>query len=110
MDREIIRLLEITMAKRYDIVVPKKDPRDPNKTYWKNVGSMVKFEATQEKPEGFILELHMFPDTTFKVFEQKPKVAQVDVWGTAVPATPAKAPPSEIEYPTESVNPDDIPF
>lgn len=62
-------------TKRYDVVVPKKDPRDENKTWWKNVGSLVRFDATTERPEGFILELHMFPDTTFKVFEQKPNPA-----------------------------------
>ena len=60
--------------KRYDIVVPKPDPKDESKTYWKNVGTLVEFEPTQEKPErGFILELHMFPATTFKVFAQKPR-------------------------------------
>ena len=61
--------------KKYDIVVPKPDPKDPEKTYWKNVGTLVEFEPTQEKPErGFIMELNMFPTTTFKVFAQKPKV------------------------------------
>lgn len=101
------------MVKRYDIVVPKKDARDPSKTYWKQVGSMVKFEATQEKPEGYIMELNMYPDTTFKLFEQKPKVIQADPWDTAVPATaiPRESiPTSSIDDPTESVNPDDIPF
>jgi hypothetical protein len=96
--------------KRYDVVVPKKDAHDPNKTYWKQVGTLVKFEATQEKPEGFILELHMFPDTTFKVFEQKPKAdpakAAQDAdaaWDVALPSTPAQAAPIDI-------SPDDIPF
>lgn len=60
--------------KRYDIVVPKPDPKDPEKTYWKNVGTLVEFEPTAEKPErGFIMELNMFPTTTFKVFAQKPR-------------------------------------
>jgi hypothetical protein len=96
--------------KRYDVIVPKNDAHDPNKTYWKQVGTLVKFEATQEKPEGFILELHMFPDTTFKVFEQKPKVDPAkaaqdadEAWDVALPSTPAQAAPVDI-------NPDDIPF
>jgi hypothetical protein len=93
--------------KRYDVVVPKKDAHDPNKTYWKQVGTLVKFEATQEKPEGFILELHMFPDTTFKVFEQKPKVespkAADEAWDAAIPSTPVQPTPADI-------NSDDIPF
>jgi hypothetical protein len=97
--------------KRYDVVVPKKDAHDPNKTYWKNVGSLVKFEATQEKPEGFILELHMFPETVFKVFEYKPKApnaAQATkdadaAWDAALPAEEATSVQIDI-------NPDEIPF
>lgn len=97
--------------KRYDIVIPKKDQRDPNKTYWRNVGSLVKFEETQEKPEGFIIELHMFPETTFKVFEKKPKnpdAAQAAkdadaAWDDALPSAPT--PPKQ-----DDINPDEIPF
>jgi hypothetical protein len=80
---------------RYDIVVPKKDPKNPEKTYWKNVGNLVRFDATQEKPEGFIIELHMFPDTTFKIFEQRAKDD----------GPKPEAPPEKPE-----INPDDIPF
>lgn len=62
------------MAKRYDIVVPKKYTKDgEEKTAWKNVGTLVRFPATEEKEEGYIMELNMYPDVTFKVFEQKPK-------------------------------------
>jgi hypothetical protein len=97
--------------KRYDVVVPRKDPRDPNKTYWGQVGSLVKFEATPDKPEGFILELHMFPDTTFKVFERKPKApdaAQAEkdanaAWDAVMPGSAAVATPVDISA-------DDIPF
>lgn len=67
------------MAKRYDVVVPKKFMKDgEEKTSWKNVGTMVKFEATSDKPEAFILELNMFPEVDFKVFEQKPKEEKPD--------------------------------
>ena len=60
--------------KRYDVVVPKKYTKDgEEKTSWGNVGKLVRFDATAEKPESFILELTMFPDVDFKVFEQKPK-------------------------------------
>ena len=98
--------------KKYDIVVPKKDARDPNKTYWKNVGSMVKFDATAEKPEGFIIELHMFPTTDFKVFEQKPKAdpaaaaakASDDAWDAAIPSEPTHTPPPVV------IDEDSIPF
>lgn len=60
--------------KKYDIVVPHKYTKDgEEKTAWKNVGTMVRFDATSEKPESFIIELNMYPDVDFKVFEQKPR-------------------------------------
>ena len=90
------------MAKRYDIVVPKKYTKDgEEKTAWKNVGTLVRFPATEEKEEGYIMELNMFPDVTFKVFEQKPREDR--------PA--AKAEPKE-DFPDTTVdtNTDDIPW
>jgi hypothetical protein len=90
------------MAKRYDIVIPKKyDKNGEEKTAWKNVGTLVRFPATEDKPEGYILELNMFPDTTFKVFEQKPKEEKKEPTSTDA-AFGAAFPPE--------VNPDDIPF
>lgn len=60
--------------KRYNVSVPKKYTKNgEEKTAWKNVGTLVRFEATAEKPEGFILELNIFPDTKFGVFEDKPR-------------------------------------
>lgn len=60
--------------KKYNVSVPKKYQKDgEEKTYWSNVGKLVKFDATNDKPEGFVLELNMFPDTKFGVFEDKPK-------------------------------------
>lgn len=62
------------MAKRFDVVVPHKYTKDgEEKTAWKNVGTLVKFDATGDKAESFILEMNMFPETAFKVFEQKPR-------------------------------------
>jgi hypothetical protein len=59
---------------RYNISVPKKYTKNgEEKTAWKNVGTLVRFEATDTKPEGFILELNMFPETKFGVFEDKPR-------------------------------------
>lgn len=58
--------------KRYNISVPRKyEKNGEDKTAWSTVGTLVHFPATDEKPDGFILELGMFPATTFKVFEQK---------------------------------------
>lgn len=81
---------------KYNVVVGKVDPKDPEKKYWKNVGSLIYFEPTAEKPKpGFILELSMFPTTDFKVFSATKKE-------DAPAATPAVYPPA--------ANPDDIPF
>lgn len=63
--------------KRFNIVIPKKYTKNGQEnTQWNIVGTLVKFEATPERPEGYILELSMFPNTTFKVFEQKPKAVE----------------------------------
>ncbi len=58
--------------KRYNVVVPRKYERNgEEKTAWSNVGTLVHFPATESKEEGFILELGMFPQTTFKIFPQE---------------------------------------
>ena len=90
------------MAKRYDIVIPKKyEKNGEEKTSWKNVGTLVRFDATQDKPESFLLELHMFPTTTFKVFEHKDRDEQPQE------RSQASAPAEDME---RDINPDDIPF
>jgi hypothetical protein len=58
---------------RYDITVPKKYTKDgEEKTAWNRVGTLVEFPATADKEKGFILELSMYPETKFGVFESKP--------------------------------------
>lgn len=65
---------------RYNVSVPKKYTKDgQEKTAWNNVGKLVRFEARNGKPESFILELNMFPDTKFGVFEDKPRQKEEDV-------------------------------
>lgn len=62
------------MAKRFNIVVPRKyESKGETKTAWGIVGTLVQFPATEDKEEGFIIELNMHPDTTFKVFPQEDK-------------------------------------
>jgi len=46
---------------------------EEEKTKWLQVGPLVRFPATETKPEGYIMELNMFPALTLKVFVQKPK-------------------------------------
>jgi len=68
---------------RYNITVPKKYTKNgEEKTSWNRVGTLVKFEAKGEKPEGYILELNMFPDTKFAIFEDVPKEGKTQAFPT----------------------------
>ena len=59
---------------RFNISVPKKyTSNGEEKTQWSNVGKLVKFPAKDGKPESYILELAMYPETKFGVFEDKPR-------------------------------------
>ena len=71
---------------RYDVTVPKKYTKDgEEKTAWNRVGTLVKFEATADKPESYLLELSMFPETKFGVFESKPREDEPKEDDSAVP-------------------------
>ena len=60
--------------KIFNVSVPKKYTKDgEEKTAWNNVGKLIYFPASGDKPEGYALELSMFPETKFGVFEAKPK-------------------------------------
>ena len=62
------------MITRYNVTVPKKYTKDgEEKTAWNRVGTLVKFDAKDGKPESFILELNMYPETKFGVFADEPK-------------------------------------
>lgn len=100
--------------KRFNIVVPKKyTSNGEEKTQWNTVGTLVHFPATAQKDEGYIMELFMFPSTTLKVFEQKPRDDARPAQRTA-PAPKAVSTeavdPDTIEYPADELNPEDIPF
>lgn len=63
--------------KKFNITVPKKYTKNgEEKTAWNNVGTLVHFPANGEKSEGYILELNMFPETPFKVFEQRERAQE----------------------------------
>lgn len=60
--------------KRFNINTKKNYTKDgEEKTAWNRVGTLVFFPKTENKEAGFKLELHMFPDTQFFLFEEKPK-------------------------------------
>jgi hypothetical protein len=93
----------------YNLTVPKKYTKNgEEKTIWNTVGKMLKFEATTEKPEGYIIELFMLPDLKISVFEQK---------SNKVPPQPQKPQETQNLNPQpiseghpDYVNPDNIPF
>lgn len=91
--------------KKYNIVIPKNyQGRDGSeKTQWNTVGTLVEFPATETKPKGFVMELSMFPNTTFKVFEQKERE---DKRNTETQVSPEVDATDGID----SINPEDIPF
>lgn len=66
--------------KKYNITVPKTYEKDgEEKTTWLRVGSLVQFPAKEGKDESFILELNMFPNQKFGVFEDKPREEKQEV-------------------------------
>jgi hypothetical protein len=67
------------MIKRFNISVPKKYTKDgEEKTAWSNVGSLTVFPPKDGKPEGYKIELPIFGETQFFVFEQKAKEEKKD--------------------------------
>lgn len=60
--------------KRMNVVVAKHYEKDgEQKKAWKNVGQLIIWEAKGDKPESYQLELNLFADTKFYIFEQKAK-------------------------------------
>jgi hypothetical protein len=60
---------------------------------------MVHFDANGQNKEGYKIELPIFGNTQFFVFEAVDRRA---------PQAPAQ--PTAPEYPTEEINPQDIPY
>lgn len=88
----------------YNITVPKKYEQNGEiKTAWRSVGELKRWEANGDKPEGFSLELNMFPDTKFMVFEKQLQPTQQ----TPLPQSAINEVKNEK---VEEVKVDDIPF
>lgn len=64
--------------RKYNICTSRtyKDKNGEDKKAWRTVGQLMRWEATNEKPESFSIELHMHPETRFSVFEEKPREQQ----------------------------------
>lgn len=108
------------MSKRYDITTSSTYTKDGvEKTKWNQIGKLIEYENDGETRR--FIELFMFPNTRFSVFEEKArnegKKAQDDTM-VAVDVsdapegeiTPNKPISDDIQYPVEEVNPNDIPF
>lgn len=118
------------MIKRFNITSCKTYQKDGDeKKTWPQVGTMVYFPATDEWPEKYQIELNMFPNHAFYVFEQKdrqtgPNAEPAIDAETRAPLAPAGKPEAiqrprkvmasasdeGIAYPQDDINPDDIPF
>jgi hypothetical protein len=78
------------MTIRYNVVSKKTYQKDgAEKAAWLQVGQLIRFDATPDKPEQFSLELNMFPMQKFYVFAPKPKVE----------TPPAQAQPEDDQIP-----------
>ena len=117
--------LKTNMIKRYNICTSRTyNSNGEEKKSWTTIGSLIQFPATNDKPEGFKIELAMFPTTTFNVFAQKSSTGHDEPQNVIDSDTGNKISPKRqtsgkdsqpkvvdaIEYPTEEINPDDIPF
>lgn len=115
------------MAKKFNVCTKKiyTDNSGVEKTQWMRVGNLIQFPPNNGKPEGFKLELYMHPLTPFFIFEAKANEsgeAVVDIQTgqvtrpapnkqlAAVVPKGQKVEASQIEYPENDINPDDIPF
>lgn len=98
--------------KIYNVTIPKKYTKNgEEKTAWNTVGKLIEWDATEGKEKGFTLELHMFPETSFKVFPQEDKVEkkpEISEHDKAEQEAYAKDHPTS-DYP-ETPKPEDIPF
>lgn len=57
-----------------NIVVKKTYQKNgEEKATWLQVGRLIEFDATEDRPAQLSIELNMFPSTKFYVFEQKKK-------------------------------------
>lgn len=64
-------------VKRYNIVTSRSyESNGETKKAWMNVGRLTFFPANGDKAEGYKIELNMFPNTQFSVFEERPREAR----------------------------------
>jgi len=58
--------------KRFNICTARTyEKNGETKKAWRTVGQLIQWPAKEDKPESFSIELHMFPETRFSVFEER---------------------------------------
>jgi len=93
------------MVTKFNISKPEKYIKDGiEKTYWTNVGTMTEFE----KQDGSMSRILEIPAIGLKanIFPVEPKTAPVT---NHKPQEQGRV-PTDVDYPEEDINPDDIPF
>lgn len=61
-------------VKTYNIVTKTEyDQNGETKKRWNRVGRLVKFPESERGEGGYKMEMFMYPDTAFYVFEDKPR-------------------------------------
>ena len=94
-------------VQRYNITTVRKyeDKNGEDKKMYPLVGKLIKFPATQEKEESFIIELNMFPNTKFCVFLEDKDKNKGQATRTAISSDEPKD-----DGEVDEINLDDIPF
>lgn len=96
---------------KFDITLPK--PYTPKgateeKTYFARVGTMTVF-IKDDGSQSRIMHLHHLKEE-YVLFPQKPREQKPTATVTPAPATASAPAPATVEYPTDDINPEDIPF
>jgi hypothetical protein len=64
--------------KKFNIVTARtyKDRDGNDKKAWRTVGQLIQWPAKDDKPESFSMELHMWPETKYSIFEERDRDQQ----------------------------------
>lgn len=75
------------MIKRYNIQTVRKytNKEGELKNQYLNVGTLVQFEPNEKGDGGFAIELNMFPETKFHVYEKEDRKKSEPIEDNSVP-------------------------
>ena len=96
---------------KFDITLPKTyTPKgsDEEKTFFAPVGTMTVFIKDDGK-QSRIMHLHN-TNEEYVLFPKKPREQKPTAQVTPAPAVATTPAPATVEYPSDDINPEDIPF